>query len=96
MEKIIEIVEEIVGDKNIVDEKKKIKHYKKKYSEEFDKFPKILENSCEKDFDVDKLKWMIEMQKKIYSKELSSHNANIEVGERLVNEYIKPKLNEEN
>ena len=93
MEKIIEIVEEIVKDENIVDQKKKIKFYKKKYPEEFKVFPKILENSCEKDFDVDKLKWMIEMQKKISSKELTSHNANIEVGERLVNEYIKPKLN---
>ena len=95
MEKIIEIVEEIVKDENIVDNKKKIKHFKKKYPEEFKLYPNILEKSCEKDFDIEKLKWMIEIQKKISSKEITSHNANIEVGERLVNEYIKPKLDKD-
>ena len=43
-------------------------------------------------YDYDRLKFMLEMAKKVEKKEMAEHDASVAVGERLVNEVVKPQL----
>ena len=39
-----------------------------------------------------KITYMINMVKKVKSKEMSDYDASVKVGERLVDEFVKPKI----
>jgi len=66
--------------------------YMTKYKDLFDKYPHILKKACEPGFDLEKFDWMVKMLDSVHSDEISKHNADIVVGERLVDEHIKSKL----
>ena len=42
--------------------------------------------------DMDKLRYMISMAKKIQDNKISEHNASVEVGKELFKEYIEPNI----
>jgi len=92
-----EVIYEITNDTTLYksnDEKHKF--YEHKYQTLSDKYKMIIKKACEPDFDVQKLLWMIDMRYQIDKKELTTHEASIEVGKNLVDEYIKPKLSKNN
>jgi hypothetical protein len=73
-------------------ESEKLELFSNKYKDLYAQYPHIIKKACEVDFDVEKFKWMISMQESVKSDFVSKHNADITVGERLVDEHIKPKL----
>lgn len=73
-------------------EREKLEVYSKKYSDLYAMYPQLFKKACEPNFDVDKLVWMLNMLENVHSNGVSKHNADVCVGERLVNEHIKPKL----
>ena len=47
---------------------------------------------CIGGMDIERLTYMINMVKKVKSNEISDHDASVKVGERLVDEFVNPKL----
>lgn len=68
----------------------KEKYFVIKYKTIADKYPMIIKKACEDDFDYAKIFWMIDKKLEVDSQRISQHDASIEVGEVLVDEYIKP------
>lgn len=70
--------------------KAKEEHFVQKFSDISNTYPMLIKKACETDFDFDKMFWMIDQKEKVDTKLTSQHDASVEVGERLVGEYIKP------
>jgi hypothetical protein len=88
------IVDEIRKDEFAFSKKdQKVEFYVNKYPDEADKYPMLIKSACDPSFDFEKLQWMMNMLNKVNTKELSQYDASVKVGEELVNEYVKPKLN---
>jgi len=88
---VLQIVDEISTDSSCYGEEK-IEKYKTKYADFYSNFKVLLESSCEKEFDVEKLKFMLQYRDMIDKNDISKHDASVKVGEVLVNEYVKPRL----
>lgn len=87
--------EAIVNDicKNTsMNEKEKLEYYSKKYESLYSKYPQIIKKACEPEFDVDRFLWMLSMIDNVNTNKITKHNADIEVGELLVDKHIKTKL----
>ena len=90
---------------NILSQAKKLLEIKNTYSqEEFEKNlkdfseleknqPSIFNMCKEGAMDIERLTYMINMIKQVKSNSISEHDASVKVGQRLVDEYVKPKLN---
>jgi hypothetical protein len=90
---LLQAVEEICKCTHHFDDvKSKIDYYSSMYPNLFTAYPTALKKACESNFDLEKFKWMMNMQKNVQNNQISQHNASIEVGERLVDEHVKPKL----
>jgi hypothetical protein len=63
-----------------------------KYSEFREKYPTIFEKVLENSLDIERFNYMLNMAKKIDNKEMTNHDASVKVGERLVDEFVKPNL----
>ena len=46
------------------------------------------------DIDIDRLEFMFNMSQKVKDNKVSEHNASVEVGQRLVDDIVKPQLKE--
>ena len=96
MDKIKNTVEEIQNHiKNKpedIDSKTFHKEMSDKYHDFRDKYPTIFEKVLENSLDMDRFNYMLGMASKIDNKELSNHDASVKVGERLVDEFVKPNL----
>ena len=55
-------------------------------------FPTIYEKTCNGSLETDRLIFMLKMQNKIRQKNISSHEASIQVGQELVDNIVKPNL----
>ena len=68
--------------------------FEKKMQEEFHdlnkKQPSIFKMCMEGSMDVERLTFMINMIKKVKSNNISEHDASVQVGQRLVDEFVKP------
>ena len=42
--------------------------------------------------DMNRLKFMLNMINKVNNNEITEHNASVQIGEKLVNEYVKPMI----
>lgn len=90
------------GLKNVLNEmqqsslvgKEKEAYFVNKYSDISNKYPMIIKKACEKEFDYSKILWMIDQQNKVQTKEISQHEASVQVGKLLVDEHIKPLINQ--
>ena len=85
------IIDDLCKDTTL-GEKEKLDVYSKKYSDLYAIYPQLFKKACEPNFDVEKLAWMLNMLENVNSNGVSKHNADVCVGERLVDEHIKPKL----
>lgn len=75
---------------SLLKEKEKEEYFVTKYKTVADEYPMIIKKACEPDFDYSKIFWMLDKKLEVDSQRLSQHDASVEVGEVLVNEYIKP------
>ena len=92
-DKLLQVVEEICKCTHHFDDvQSKIDYYSSMYPNLFTAYPTALKKACEPNFDLEKFKWMMNMQKSVQNNQISQHNASVEVGERLVDEHVKPKL----
>jgi|UniRef100_A0A6C0CW72 hypothetical protein len=69
---------------------KKEEYFVTKYKTIADEYPMIIKKACDDDFDYAKMFWMIDKKLEVDSQRISQHDASIEVGEVLVDQYIKP------
>ena len=65
---------------------------KKKYNNLSTKFPTIFEKTINGTMDMNRLKFMLNMINKVNNNEITEHNASVQIGEKLVNEYVKPMI----
>jgi|UniRef100_A0A6C0BRW2 hypothetical protein len=91
-EYLYEVIKCIYECKRFQDENTKEMHYVSKYPNLSNIYPMIFKKACEKDFDYEKFVWMMSIKKDVNENNVTQHNASIKVGERLVDEYIKPNL----
>jgi hypothetical protein len=90
---LINVVNEILNDQTRVGPEKNAK-YVHKYPEISARYPIIIKKVTEEsDFDLARLEWMIGMLRKVEDKSITQYDASIKVGEKLVDEHIKPLLN---
>lgn len=82
----------IANDKN-----SNINDLKKTLSGEYEyissKIPSILNIACSPNYNHQRLKFMLDMNSKVYNKEISEKEGSIQVGKVLVDEIVKPTLN---
>jgi Lhr-like helicase len=79
-----------------LNQKKDIKTIRNELKEQYPDF-ELNYNSLFKlctsdDYDLNKLTMFIQMASSVQRKEISEHDASVQIGELLVNEYVKPKL----
>lgn len=84
------VLNEMKASTLIGDEKEM--YFVKKYTEVSDKYPMVIKRACVEGFDYSKMFWMINKQNEVQNKMLSQHDASVEVGECLVNDHVKPLL----
>lgn len=65
---------------------------KENYSELFDKYESIFNLCLSKSYDYSRLEFIINMASKVHSGEITEHKASVAVGQRLVDEIVKPQL----
>jgi|APGre2960657373_1045057.scaffolds.fasta_scaffold03330_1 hypothetical protein len=87
-EEIVQIVEQIHARPGGLKEKQRI--FRKIYPEFAEQYPSMFNMACEPSFDIDRLKFMLQMRDAVTSNKISQHNASVKVGENLFTEYIKP------
>lgn len=63
-----------------------------KYKFIYENYQPIFRMVMSQSYDYDRLKYMLEMAKKVERKEIKEHDASVAVGERLVNDVVKPQL----
>lgn len=85
------IVNDICKNTNM-NEKEKQEYYSKKYEVLYSRYPHIIKKACEPKFDVDRFLWMLSMVDNVNMNNITKHDADIKVGELLVDKHIKPKL----
>ena len=91
MNELKDVLEEM-KDSSLKGEEKQ-KYFVSKYNQLANKYPMIFKKASEPNFDYQKMFWMIDKQDNVNRKNISQHEASIEIGEELVNEHIKPVLN---
>ena len=72
--------------------------FEKKMQERFNTIykqqPSIFKMCVDGFMDIERLTYMINMVKKVKSNNMSEHDASVQVGQRLVDEFVKPKIEE--
>jgi hypothetical protein len=72
--------------------KNKEEHFQSLYTDEFSKFPRLMTLACnEKDESkfMKQFNYFVQMKERISEKSISQHHADVEIGERLANIYLK-------
>lgn len=72
------------------------KKMQEKYKDLFTEYKSIYRISMTDKYDHARLRFMLEMSEKIKNKEITEHDASVQVGEVLVNEIVKPQLEKKN
>ena len=83
----------INSDKNKYDEilKNDFKDLYDKYTSIFN----LIRNNTISTIDIDRLEFMFSMSQKVKDNKVTEHNASVEVGQRLVDDIVKPQLKSE-
>lgn len=63
-----------------------------KYKFLYENYEPIFKMVMSQSYNYDRLKYMLEMAKRVERKEIKEHDASVAVGERLVNDVVKPQL----
>ena len=56
------------------------------------KCPAIFQKTMNEELDMQQFEYMINMARQVHTSEKTQHDASVEVGENLVNTYVKPQL----
>lgn len=93
MDNEIEHVLKITAHIKASDEQDKESVFAEKYKTFKTKYPQLYKKVCtEKDFDMDNLRFMLQMVYQINNKEKEQYNAEVLVGQMLFDKYIKPNV----
>lgn len=80
-----------------INDKKDIRTIRNELKEQFPDFEmnynSLFKLCTSTDYDLNKLMLFIQMASSVQRKEITEHDASVQIGELLVNEYVKPKLN---
>lgn len=87
-ESIIKIIQKIHDS----DVKNKDVYFQAIYANFKKKYPSLYEMACRDNLDMSMLKFMLDMMEKVNKNETSQHEASVEVGKKLFNEYIESKV----
>jgi len=68
------------------------KNMEAKYEYLFKNFEPIFKISLSQNYDYSRLKFMLNMAKKVQNEEITEHNASVQVGQILVDQIVKPQL----
>lgn len=91
---IKDLIIEIVEDKSLYkSSSNKNEYYRAKYPTLSEQYKVLIQKACEPDFDIDKFLWMLDMKSQVDAKKITTHEASVEVGKVLVDQYVAPKLN---
>ncbi len=93
LDTVKEIQEKVKIDKEQgLDENETKYRLTEEYSDFSMKYPVIFLKSLDGGLDMDQFQFMINMATKVNNKKLSQHDASVQIGEKLVNQYVKPNL----
>ena len=89
--KILADVEEI---HNIVNnsETYSVSKLEVEFKDLFEIYPSIFKMACEGNMDFVRLKYMLQMIDNVKQNKISEHDASVDVGQKLVDEIVKPDL----
>jgi len=62
------------------------------YKDLYEGYPSIFKMACEGNMDFVRLKYMLQMIDRVKHNEISEHDASVDVGQKLVDEIVKPDL----
>ena len=105
LDKVYSVIDTIVKDMESDNSlwKKNKENYEKKIIEEnpdlFEHYPaifKVIFNPNFSSSSMDRLKYMINMARRVKTKDIAEHDASVAVGQRLVDDIVKPQLDNEN
>ncbi len=93
LETVKSIQQEVLDDKNQGLDVNNTKYrLTEKYSDFSLKYPVIFLKSLDRDLDMEQFSFMINMATKVNDSKISQHDASVTIGEKLVNQYVKPAL----
>ena len=72
------------------------KHLDVEFKKLKDDFPMIYEKTCNGTLEIERLRFMLKMQGEIRKRKVTSHEASVVVGQELVDNIVKPSLEEKN
>ena len=98
-DRIIDYVKEIIDERQYLINKEKYQsqeEFTEKMTQRFPDLkmnqPAILNGACEGNMDIKMLEFMVSKVKKIKQNQISEHDASVEVGQKLVDEIVKPQI----
>jgi hypothetical protein len=88
-EKIQEIATQM--KKSSLDYGEKREFFFEKYPEFAEKYPSLFEMCCDDEFDVQQLRFMLDLRDRVQKNHMSQHDASVKVGQTLVDKYVIDK-----
>lgn len=88
---IIETISEGVKRSSLDNDKKK-EIFFDKYADFADKYPTLFDMCFDEKFDISKLRFMLDLRDRVNKKKLTQHDASVEVGKKLVDEFVRGKF----
>ena len=93
LEIVEKIQEEVKKDKEIGSDENETKYrLTEKYSDFSMKYPVIFLKTLDGGLEMKQFSYMINMASNIEDDKISQHDASVQVGEKLVDQYVKPAL----
>ncbi len=86
-DQILNIVTDICNFKGSPNNKKE--HFEKKYPDFVSNYVALFDLACQPNFDMNRLKYMLNLKDKIDEQKVSFDAASREVGQRMFNVYVK-------
>ena len=87
-DEILRIVEEIQADPS--DATTRFHKFKARYPEFVTRYPNLFDSCCEPNFDMQRLRYMLNLKASIDNKETTHEQASVEIGQRLFAKYVNP------
>jgi len=91
---IISIVTKMRNDSSVVgktaEEKEEV--FGAMYPAFKERYPMLMEMACADDFDAQRFQYIMHMRDQVMNKERTVDNASEEIGQKLFNVYVKPKV----
>ena len=90
---VIKDVENLKKRMNEMGKNKDVEKLKEEFKDLNEKFPTIFSKVIDESMDMGRLKFMLKMICEIENKKISKHEASVVVGKELVENIVKPQMN---